>query len=305
MIQKVLIANRGEIALRIVRACREMGIKSVIVYSEADREAKYVKLAEEAVCIGQAPYGQSYLSMPAIISAAEVTDAEAIHPGYGFLAEDAHFAEICDSCKIKFIGPTPDNIRRMGDKMAAKDSAKKAGVPTIPGSKAIIKTKEEALKIAKEMRYPVIIKAAAGGGGKGMRVVAQSAEFLAALASCKRESLASFGDDRVLVEKYVLRPRHIEIQVFGDTHGHCVHLFERDWSVQRRHQKVLEEAPAPGMTRERRAAMGEAAVAAARHGVLAPGTSFIEKPFSPAQLLERVRAILDEQRPARDDAGEG
>jgi len=264
MFSKILIANRGEVALRIIRACKEMGIRTVAVYSQPDINSLHVKFADEAVCIGSAASANSYLNIPSIISAAEITDVEAIHPGYGFLAEDAHFAEICESCKIKFIGPTPDNMRRMGDKMTAKDTAKKAGVPTIPGSKALVKTKEEALKIAKELKYPVIIKATAGGGGKGMRVCHNDVRLISALLTAQREAEAAFGNANVYIEKYIESPRHIEIQILGDKYGHIVYLGERDCTIQRRHQKLIEESPSPVVDSKLRKRMGEAAIRCAK-----------------------------------------
>ena len=264
MFSKILIANRGEVALRVIRTCKEMGIRTVAVYSQPDINSLHVKFADEAICIGSAASANSYLNIPSIISAAEITDVEAIHPGYGFLAEDAHFAEICESCKIKFIGPTPENIRRMGDKMAAKDSARKAGVPIIPGSKSVVKTKEEALKIAKEMRYPVIIKAAAGGGGKGMRVCHNDVRLIGAFLTAEREAEAAFGNPDVYIEKYIEKPRHIEIQILGDSHGHIIHLGERDCTIQRRHQKLVEETPSPALNSKLRKKMGEAAVKCAK-----------------------------------------
>ena len=264
MFTKILIANRGEVALRIIRACKEMGIRTVAVYSQPDITSLHVKYADEAICIGAASSSSSYLNIPSIISAAEITDVEAIHPGYGFLAEDAHFAEICESCKIKFIGPTPDNIRRMGDKMAAKDSARKAGVPIIPGSKAVVKTKEEALKVAKEMKYPVIVKAAAGGGGKGMRICHNDVRLIGALLTAQREAEAAFGNPSVYIEKYIEKPRHIEIQILGDKYGHIIHLGERDCTIQRRHQKLIEETPSPVLDPKMRKKMGEAAVRCAK-----------------------------------------
>jgi acetyl-CoA carboxylase biotin carboxylase subunit len=260
MFSKILIANRGEIALRVIRACKELHIRTVAVYSQPDINSMHVRLADEAICIGSAASANSYLNIPSIISAAEIADVEAIHPGYGFLAEDAHFAEICDSCKIKFIGPTPENIRRMGDKMAAKEAARKAGLPIIPGSKGVVKTKEEALKIAKEMRYPVIIKAAAGGGGKGMRICHNDVRLISALLTAQREAEAAFGNADIYIEKYIERPRHIEIQVFGDQYGHIVHFGERDCTIQRRHQKLIEETPSPAIDPKLRKRMGEAAV---------------------------------------------
>jgi len=264
MFSKLLIANRGEVALRVIRACKELGIRTVAVYSQPDINSLHVKYADEAICIGSAASANSYLNIPSIISAAEITDVEAIHPGYGFLAEDAHFAEICESCKIKFIGPTPENIRRMGDKMAAKDSAKKAGVPTIPGSKTCIKTKEEAMKVAKEMKYPVIIKAAAGGGGKGMRICHNDVRLISAFVTAQREAEAAFGNPDVYIEKYIEKPRHIEIQILGDQHGHIVHLGERDCTIQRRHQKLIEETPSPVLDSKLRKKMSEAAVKCAK-----------------------------------------
>jgi len=264
MFTKILIANRGEVALRIIRACKELGIRTVAVYSQPDINSMHVRMADEAICIGSAASANSYLNIPSVISAAEITDVEAIHPGYGFLAEDAHFAEICESCKIKFIGPTPENMRRMGDKMAAKDSAKKAGVATIPGSKTVIKTKEEALKIAKELKYPVIVKAAAGGGGKGMRICHNDVRLISALLTAQREAEAAFGNPDVYIEKYIEQPRHIEIQILGDTHGHIIHLGERDCTIQRRHQKLVEETPSPVLDSKLRKKMGEAAIKCAK-----------------------------------------
>ena len=250
MFKKILIANRGEIALRIQRACREMGIKSVVVYSEADRDAKYVKLADEAVCIGPAPSAQSYLNVPAIIAAAEVTDAEAIHPGYGFLSENADFAERVERSGFAFIGPTPESIRIMGDKVSAKAAMIKAGVPTVPGSAgALPEDPKEVVRMARETGYPVIIKAAGGGGGRGMRVVHTEAALLNAVTMTRSEAGAAFGNPAVYMEKFLENPRHIEIQVMADQHGHAVWLGERDCSMQRRHQKIIEEAPAPGIPR--------------------------------------------------------
>ncbi|MCM5678722.1 acetyl-CoA carboxylase biotin carboxylase subunit [Schlegelella sp. S2-27] len=250
MFKKILIANRGEIALRIQRACREMGIKSVVVYSEADRDAKYVKLADEAVCIGPAASSQSYLNMPAIISAAEVTDAEAIHPGYGFLSENADFAERVEQSGFAFIGPTPDCIRLMGDKVSAKNAMIKAGVPCVPGSEgALPEDPKEIIKIARAVGYPVIIKAAGGGGGRGMRVVHTEAALIHAVQTTRSEAGAAFGNPSVYMEKFLENPRHIEIQVLADQHRSAVYLGERDCSMQRRHQKIIEEAPAPGIPR--------------------------------------------------------
>ena len=261
MFEKILIANRGEIALRIQRACREMGIKTVAVYSEADRDAKYVKLADESVCIGPAPSAQSYLHVPSIIAAAEVTDAEAIHPGYGFLSENADFAERVESSGFTFIGPRPDNIRLMGDKVAAKQAMLDAKVPCVPGSDgALPEDPEQILKTARTIGYPVIIKAAGGGGGRGMRVVHTEAALLNAVTMTRTEAGAAFGNPMVYMEKFLQTPRHIEIQVLADEHGNAVHLGERDCSMQRRHQKVIEEAPGPGITEEQRHTIGERCV---------------------------------------------
>jgi acetyl-CoA carboxylase, biotin carboxylase subunit len=265
MFKKILIANRGEIALRIQRACREMGIKAVMVYSEADRDAKYIKLADEAVCIGPAQSAQSYLSMPAIISAAEVTDAEAIHPGYGFLSENADFAERVEQSGFAFIGPTPDSIRTMGDKVAAKQAMIRAGVPCVPGSEGALPADPAAIKkMAKTIGYPVIIKAAGGGGGRGMRVVHTEAALLHAVQTTKAEAGAAFGNPEVYMEKFLQNPRHIEIQVLADTHRNAVYLGERDCSMQRRHQKVVEEAPAPGIPRRAIEKIGERCAAACK-----------------------------------------
>jgi len=259
MFDKILIANRGEIALRIHRACRELGIKTVVVYSTADKEAKYVKLADEAVCIGPAPSGQSYLNMPAIISAAEVTDAEAIHPGYGFLSENADFAERVEKSGFAFIGPRPESIRLMGDKVSAKNAMIKAGVPCVPGSAGALPTDnpKEIIASAKRVGYPVIIKAAGGGGGRGMRVVHTEAALLSAVNMTREEAGRAFGNPEVYMEKFLEKPRHVEIQILADTHGNALWLGERDCSMQRRHQKVIEEAPAPGIDRKLIAKIGE------------------------------------------------
>ena len=257
MFEKVLIANRGEIALRIQRACRELGIKTVAVHSEADREAKYVKLADESVCIGPAPSGQSYLNIPAVISAAEVTDAEAIHPGYGFLSENADFAERVEQSGFVFIGPRAETIRLMGDKVSAKDTMKKAGVPCVPGSEGALPNDPAIImRAAKDIGYPVIIKAAGGGGGRGMRVVHTEAALLNSVNMTKAEAQAAFGNPMVYMEKFLEHPRHIEIQILADQHGNAVYLGERDCSMQRRHQKVLEEAPAPGLSTKIRDKVG-------------------------------------------------
>ena len=264
MFSRILIANRGEIALRIIRACKELGIKTVAVYSKADADSLHARLADEAVCIGESLPSNSYLNIPSIISAAEITDVEAIHPGYGFLAEDAHFAEVCGSCKIKFIGPSPDNMRKMGDKMVAKDTMKKAGIPVTPGSEGLIKDKKDALKEAKRIGYPVIIKASAGGGGKGMRVCHSDVRLVSAMLTAQSEAEASFGNSDIYMEKYVGEPRHIEFQILADEHGNVVHLGERDCTIQRRHQKLIEEAPSPFLTNKMRKKMGEYAVKAAK-----------------------------------------
>jgi acetyl-CoA carboxylase biotin carboxylase subunit len=265
MFKKILVANRGEIALRIQRACRELGVKAVMVYSEADREAKYIKLAEEAVCIGPASSTLSYLNMPAIISAAEVTDAEAIHPGYGFLSENADFAERVERSGFQFIGPTPESIRIMGDKVAAKQAMIKAGVPCVPGSEGELPDDPVHIKrIAKTVGYPVIIKAAGGGGGRGMRVVHTEAALINAVAMTKNEAGAAFGNPAVYMEKYLQNPRHVEIQVLADKYKNAVYLGERDCSMQRRHQKVIEEAPAPGIPRKLIDRVGDRCVAACK-----------------------------------------
>ena len=258
MFEKILIANRGEIALRIQRACREMGIRTVVVHSEADTEAKYVKLADESVCIGPPPAAASYLNIPAIISAAEVTDAEAIHPGYGFLSENADFAEKVERSGFVFIGPRPENIRLMGDKVSSKAAMLKAGVPCVPGSEgALPDDPKEVVKIARKVGYPVIIKAAGGGGGRGMRVVREEGALMSSIDTTKAEAKAAFGNDMVYMEKFLENPRHVEIQVLSDGQGNAIHLGERDCSMQRRHQKVVEEAPAPGVTEEQRARIGK------------------------------------------------
>jgi acetyl-CoA carboxylase biotin carboxylase subunit len=263
MFKKVLIANRGEIALRIIRACHELDIKVVAVYSEADRESLHVRFADEDVCIGKAQARDSYLNIPRIIAAAEITGADAIHPGYGFLAENAEFSEICQHAGLTFIGPTPDQIRAMGDKATARSTMMSLGVPTVPGSKGIIADPAEAAVVAESIGFPVMIKASAGGGGKGMRIAEDSGGFQKALQAAQTEAEAAFGDPGVYLERCVVRPRHVEFQVFGDRHGRVVHVGERDCSIQRRHQKLIEEAPSPALTPEMREAMGEAAVKAA------------------------------------------
>jgi acetyl-CoA carboxylase biotin carboxylase subunit len=264
MFKKILIANRGEIALRIIRTCREMDIKTVAVYSTADRESLHVRFADEAVCIGDAPSKDSYLNIPRIISAAEITNADAIHPGYGFLSERSEFSAICHEYGIKFIGPTPAMIQSMGDKSTAKDTMKKAGVPTIPGSEGLLTSIEEGQQLARKIGYPVIVKATAGGGGKGMRIINDDAGFKKAWDDAKREAAASFGNDGLYLEKFIEEPRHIEIQVVGDQYGKVCHLSERDCSVQRRHQKLVEETPSPVVSQELREKMGEAAIKGAK-----------------------------------------
>jgi len=265
MFEKILIANRGEIALRIQRACREMGIKTVVVHSEADRDAKYVKLADESVCIGPAPSNKSYLNIPAIIAAAEVTDAQAIHPGYGFLSENADFAERVEQSGFVFIGPRPDTIRQMGDKVAAKNAMLAAKVPCVPGSDgALPDDPEEIVRIAKKIGFPVIIKAAGGGGGRGMRVVHSEASLITAVGMTRAEADAAFGNPVVYMEKFLQEPRHIEIQILADEYGNAIYLGERDCSMQRRHQKIIEEAPAPGITDKQRHHIGELCADACR-----------------------------------------
>ncbi|MBN8674179.1 MAG: acetyl-CoA carboxylase biotin carboxylase subunit [Chitinophagales bacterium] len=263
MFKKILIANRGEIALRVIRTCREMGIKTVAVYSTADRDSLHVKFADEAVCIGKPQSTDSYLNIPHIMAAVEITNADAIHPGYGFLAENARFAQICNDHGIKFIGPTPDMINSMGDKITAKETMIKAGVPVVPGGEGLLQSLDEAIGLAKSMGYPVILKATAGGGGKGMRIVWEESEMERAYNNAKAEAAASFKNDGIYMEKFVEEPRHIEIQVAGDQYGNVCHLSERDCSIQRRHQKLVEESPSPFMTDELRYKMGEAAKKAA------------------------------------------
>ena len=272
-IRKILIANRGEIANRIIWTCKEMGIQTVAVHSEADREALHVRFADEAICIGAAPSAQSYLNIPAIISAAEITNVDAIHPGYGFLAESATFARICDDCNIKFIGPNADVIAMMGDKVEARRTMQAAGVPILPGSPDPIEHVDEAIALAKEIGFPVIIKAAAGGGGRGMRIVRTESELKGNLETAQAEALAAFKNGSVYIERYIERPRHIEIQVLADEHGNVIHLGERECSIQRRHQKLLEEAPSPVITPEQREAMGAVAVKACQEiGYSSAGT---------------------------------
>lgn len=263
MFKKILIANRGEIALRVIRTCREMGIKTVAVYSTADKDSLHVRFADEAVCIGKPQSSDSYLNIPHIMAAAEITNADAVHPGYGFLAENARFSQICGDHGIKFIGPTPEMINKMGDKITAKDTMIKAGVPVVPGGEGLLESLEESKSLAKAIGYPVILKATAGGGGKGMRVVWEEAEMEKAYTTAKVEAAASFKNDGVYMEKFVEEPRHIEIQIAGDQYGTVCHLSERDCSIQRRHQKLVEESPSPFMTPELRQKMGDAAIKAA------------------------------------------
>ncbi|MDD4955855.1 MAG: acetyl-CoA carboxylase biotin carboxylase subunit, partial [Candidatus Omnitrophica bacterium] len=260
MFSKVLIANRGEIAIRVIRACREMGIKTVAVYSEADKNSLHLEFADEAICIGKGPSSESYLNISSIISAAEITDSDAIHPGYGFLAENPYFAEVCESCGIKFIGPTAENIRQMGDKVRAKETMHKANLPLIPGSKGALKTKDEALLTAKKMGYPVILKAKAGGGGKGMRVCHSDVRLVGALMTAQSEAKAAFGDSEIYMEKFIENPRHIEVQIAADNFGNAIYLGERDCSIQRRHQKIIEETPSPVVDQRLRRKLGELCV---------------------------------------------
>ena len=265
MFKKILIANRGEIALRVIRTCKEMGIKTVAVYSTADKDSLHVRFADEAVCIGPASSAESYLSIPKIMAAVEITNADALHPGYGFLAENADFAEVCAEYGIKFIGPTPEHIRKMGDKITAKETMIKAGVPVVPGSGGLLKDLKSGLKEAKDIGYPIILKATAGGGGKGMRAVWKKDGLLKAWEDARQEAKAAFGNDGMYMEKLIEEPRHIEIQIIGDQYGKACHLSERDCSVQRRHQKLTEETPSPFMTPELREKMGDAAVKAAEY----------------------------------------
>lgn len=264
MFKKILIANRGEIALRVIRVCRELGIKTVAVYSEADRYSLHVRFADEAVCIGPAPAKDSYLHIPRIISAAEITGADAIHPGYGFLSENAQFAEICASQGLRFIGPSPEAIAAMGDKSLAKETMRKSGVPVIPGSDGVIQDAGKGLEFAKTIGFPVMIKASAGGGGKGMRVVHEDADFEKSFQMASGEAQAAFGNGDLYVERFVTKPRHIEIQIFGDKYGNIIHLNERDCTIQRRHQKLIEESPSPLVTPELRRQMGQAAIKGAK-----------------------------------------
>jgi acetyl-CoA carboxylase, biotin carboxylase subunit len=259
MYQRILVANRGEIALRVIRACRELGVETVAIYSEADRGARYLELADESYCVGPAKASDSYLKIASVISAAEVGNVQAIHPGYGFLAENAHFNEICRSCNIDFIGPSPQAMARLGDKNAARDLARQSGVPVVPGSEGIIENEQEALRFAHDVGFPVLIKAVAGGGGRGMRVASNDLALKSALQQARAEAEAAFGNGAVYLEKYIEHPRHVEVQVLADLHGNAVHLWERDCSVQRRHQKLIEESPSLSITPETRAEMCDAA----------------------------------------------
>jgi acetyl-CoA carboxylase, biotin carboxylase subunit len=264
MFSRILIANRGEIALRILRACKDLGIETVAVYSEADRDSLHLRFADETICIGKAPSTESYLNIPALIAAAEIADVEAIHPGYGFLSENEHFAEVCQSCNIKFIGPSPEAIANCGDKVAAKVLAKQAGVPCVPGSDGPVESEEDALTIARKIGFPVLVKAAAGGGGRGMRVAHNEPSLVTGYHAARSEAEKAFKDSTVYLEKYIEKPRHVEIQIIGDMHGNVVHLGERDCSLQRRHQKLVEESPCPVLDEATRQAMGEAAVRLAK-----------------------------------------
>ncbi|CAM4328445.1 acetyl-CoA carboxylase biotin carboxylase subunit [Corallococcus exiguus] len=264
MFKKVLVANRGEIALRVIRACRELGIATVAVHSTADANALHVRFADEAVCIGPPPSKESYLNVPQLLSAAEITRADAIHPGYGFLSENAEFAEVCENCKIRFIGPRPEMLRLMGNKVRARAAAREAGLPLLPGSPGVVKDPREAEAFAKEIGFPVILKAAAGGGGKGMKIVREPGVLAQAFSTAQAEALASFNNGDLYIERYVEKPRHIEIQIVADEHGNVIHLNERECSVQRRHQKLIEESPSPALTPELRQRMGEVSVAAMR-----------------------------------------
>src|SRR5436853_389568 len=273
MFRKILIANRGEIATRIIWACKELGVKTVAVHSEADRDSLHVRFADEAVCIGPAPSSQSYLNIPAVIAAAEITNVDAIHPGYGFIAENAHFAEVCGACNIKFIGPSPEIIRLMGDKAQARSTMKSAGIPITPGFDGVIESEDEALRIGEEIGYPVIIKASAGGGGRGMRVARNRDELLTSLPAAQQEAQLAFNNPAVYIERYIEIARHIEIQVLGDEYGNVIHLGERECSIQRRHQKLIEESPSPALSPELRRQMGETALRACREiGYVNAGT---------------------------------
>ena len=301
MFNRILIANRGEIALRVIRACREMGIESVAVFSEADRDSAHVKIADQAICIGPAKSAHSYLAIDQVISAAEIGNVDAIHPGYGFLSENAHFNEVCRSCQIDFIGPTPEAMAMLGDKNSARDLAKRANVPVVPGSDGLLDDDAEAVRVATEIGFPVLIKATAGGGGKGMRVAANELVLKSALQQAKNEAQASFGNAGVYLEKYVERPRHVEVQVIADMHGNVCHLHERDCSVQRRHQKLIEEAPSPTLPEEQRLAMCEAAVRLVREAnyTNAGTVEFIVAPDNSFYFIE-VNARIQVEHPVTE-----
>ncbi len=264
MFKKILIANRGEIALRIIRACKEMGIKTVAIHSDIDENSLHVRFADEAICVGPAESSSSYMNIPAILSAAEITDSEAIHPGYGFLSENANFAEVCITSGITFIGPTPENIRLAGDKAKAKQTMLMAGIPILPGSDGAVTSEKQAIKVAKKIRYPVIIKASAGGGGRGLRVVTDESEFSNAFITAQREAIVAFGDGELYIEKYIPEPKHVEVQILADSRGDVIHLGERDCTIQRRHQKLIEESPSPAVDDKLRRKLGEMAIKAAR-----------------------------------------
>ncbi len=300
MFKKVLIANRGEIALRVIRACKELAIETVAVYSEADRDSLHTRFADDDVCIGRAPARDSYLNIPRIIAAAEITGADALHPGYGFLAENAEFADIVRTSNITFVGPTGDQIRQMGDKAAARKLAQRLKIPTVPGSPGPLEDADAGLKLAEKLGFPVIIKAAAGGGGKGMRVAQDGEQFPQAFSLAKQEALAAFGSDEVYLEKYLARPRHIEIQIMGDTHGRIMHLCERDCSVQRRHQKLIEEAPSPVVDATLRQDIGDSAVRLAEAiGYVGAGTiEFLLDEGADPGRRGRAVVVRDERQPA-------
>jgi acetyl-CoA carboxylase biotin carboxylase subunit len=301
MFHRILIANRGEIALRVIRACRELGIESVAVFSEADRESAHVRLADQAICIGPARSAQSYLAIDQVISAAEIGDVDAIHPGFGFLSENAHFNEVCRSCEIEFIGPSPEAMAMLGDKNTARALAKRAEVPVVPGSDGLLEEEDEAVRVANEIGYPVLIKATAGGGGKGMRVATDAAMFKTAVQQARNEAAAAFGNPGIYLEKYIERPRHVEVQVIADHHGNVCHLFERDCSVQRRHQKLIEEAPSLTLPDEHRRAMCEAAVRLVREAQYtnAGTVEFIVGPDNSFYFIE-VNARIQVEHPVTE-----
>ena len=301
MFKRILIANRGEIALRVIRACRELGIETVAVFSEGDRGAPYLELADEAICIGPAKASESYLRIDRVISAAEIGNVQAIHPGYGFLSENSHFAEVCRSCDIGFIGPTPETMERVGDKNSARALAREAGVPTVPGSEGLIANEQEAVRIAKEIGFPVLLKATAGGGGKGMRVAANDLSLASAWQQASAEAQAAFGNAGIYIEKYIERPRHVEIQILGDQHGNMFHLWERDCSTQRRHQKLIEESPSPRLPQAIRQKMADAAVRLAKTaGYYSAGTvEFIGDQHDNCYFIE-VNARIQVEHPVSE-----